>query len=180
MQEWEKLEQTEIKVGYRTVVLKKFRLANGGVKEFTTLNKVGAKTAATIALTEDNQVVIARQFRPGQERIFDELPGGVVDGDEAPEAAARRELLEETGYATDEDFIFLGTGAADCYTNAVSHFYLAKNCRKVAEQSLDEAEEIQPVLIPIKQLITNARTNQMGDPLAVLLAYEQLQELIDD
>jgi 8-oxo-dGTP pyrophosphatase MutT (NUDIX family) len=54
--------------------------------------------AAVVAITEEHRVLIVRQYRPAVERDTLELPSGIVDPGETPEAAARRELLEETGY----------------------------------------------------------------------------------
>ena len=54
--------------------------------------------AATVAITAEGQVVLVRQYRPAVETITLELPSGLVDAGERPEEAARRELLEETGY----------------------------------------------------------------------------------
>jgi ADP-ribose pyrophosphatase len=54
--------------------------------------------AAVVAITEEHRVLIVRQYRPALERDTLELPSGIVDPGETPEAAARRELLEETGY----------------------------------------------------------------------------------
>jgi len=54
--------------------------------------------AAVVALTEDQRVLAVRQYRPAVERHTIELPSGVVDPGETPAEAARRELLEETGY----------------------------------------------------------------------------------
>jgi ADP-ribose pyrophosphatase len=54
--------------------------------------------AAVVALTEDDQVLIVRQYRPAVERYTLELPSGLVDPGETPAEAAKRELLEETGY----------------------------------------------------------------------------------
>jgi 8-oxo-dGTP pyrophosphatase MutT (NUDIX family) len=54
--------------------------------------------AAVVALTEQQRVLIVRQYRPAVERDTLELPSGLVDAGETPEEAARRELLEETGY----------------------------------------------------------------------------------
>jgi ADP-ribose pyrophosphatase len=51
-----------------------------------------------VAVNTDDQLVLVRQYRPAIERVSLELPAGHVDPGEAPEAAARRELLEETGY----------------------------------------------------------------------------------
>ena len=54
--------------------------------------------AAVVAITEEQRVLIVRQYRPAVERDTLELPSGIVDPGETPEEAARRELLEETGY----------------------------------------------------------------------------------
>ena len=54
--------------------------------------------AAMLAYTEDRQVLCVRQYRPALERYTLELPSGIIDPGETPEQAARRELIEETGY----------------------------------------------------------------------------------
>src|SRR4051812_43082675 len=51
-----------------------------------------------IAVTPDDRIVLLRQFRHGAERVHVEIPGGMVDPGEDHATAARRELLEETGY----------------------------------------------------------------------------------
>jgi ADP-ribose pyrophosphatase len=61
-----------------------------------------ADYAATVALTEDERVVLVRQYRPAIERETLELPSGLVDPGENPLQTARRELLEETGYDAPE------------------------------------------------------------------------------
>ena len=54
--------------------------------------------SAVVALTDEQQVLIVRQYRPAVERYTLELPSGLIDPGETPAEAARRELLEETGY----------------------------------------------------------------------------------
>ena len=58
--------------------------------------------AAVVAITEDQRVLAVRQYRPAVERHTIELPSGLVDPGESPAEAARRELLEETGYEAAE------------------------------------------------------------------------------
>jgi 8-oxo-dGTP pyrophosphatase MutT (NUDIX family) len=57
---------------------------------------------AIVALTEDQRVLVVRQYRPALEQYTLELPSGLIDPGETPAEAARRELLEETGYHVDE------------------------------------------------------------------------------
>ena len=54
--------------------------------------------ATAFALTEDNKVLMVRQYRHGLGVISTELPGGVIDNNEQPADAVARELMEETGY----------------------------------------------------------------------------------
>lgn len=58
--------------------------------------------AAILAFTEDQQVLMVRQYRPAIERYSIELPSGIIDPGEEPAETARRELLEETGYEAAE------------------------------------------------------------------------------
>lgn len=53
---------------------------------------------SVVAFTEDERVVIVRQYRPAVEHHTLELPSGLVDPGETPQETAQRELLEETGY----------------------------------------------------------------------------------
>jgi ADP-ribose pyrophosphatase len=174
---WEKMSQVTQKVGYKMVTAKQFVLPDGRQAEFTTWGKPGADNVAVIALTPDGHVIVARQFRTGPEQVFDELPGGGAGTgiDLAVEAA--RELREETGYASDEVFDYLGPAYRDAYANETSHYFLARNCHKRTEPALDDTEFIETVLISVDELIRNATSGRMSDGVGVLMAYETLQGL---
>jgi ADP-ribose pyrophosphatase len=132
MKPWKRIEPTTVtKLGWRTVVTKTFQDNRGHIHNFDTVSTEGSRCAAVIALTEDNQAIITRQFRVGPEIILDELPGGGVGQDEDPQAAAERELLEETGYKL-KVMLDLGSYCRDAYTNETSHTFL----RLVAARSL--------------------------------------------
>jgi ADP-ribose pyrophosphatase len=177
MKTWKRIALAPpVKIGWRYLTRKVFRAPNGDEQEYYTYEKVDTRHGAVIAITEDKKVVIAEQFRPGPEAVMQELPGGVIDEGEDPQAGVMRELLEETGY-TSEQFEFLGLTIKDAYSNATTYFYLALNCRKVADQKLDSGEFVEVKLIDIAKLIANAKTGQMTDPAAVLLAYDNLKQL---
>jgi ADP-ribose pyrophosphatase len=157
MKRWQRLEPTIVKkFGYRTMVTKTFRLPDGTVKDYTTKDAEGSGAACVLALTTDNKVIVAHQFRPGPERMMDELPGGMIEAGETAEQAAWRELREETGYEPGE-LTYLGDVRYDAYTNSSRHYFFAINCRKVAEPSLDEGEFVTLKLITSSNLLKMPR-----------------------
>lgn len=176
MKAWKRIEPTVVsKVGYRTVISKTFVMPDGSVMSWDTLNGERARTAATIALTPDNQVIIAYQYRPGVEDFVYEIPGGAVDNGEEPAAAALRELEEESGYTSPNPLVLLGTSRKDAYTNSTAYFYMATGCMPTGTAKHQERGEFtETMLISVEELIDNARNNRMTDMEAVFFAYEQL------
>ena len=113
-----------------------------------------------IALTSDQQLVMVRQFRAGSRRDSLETPGGLLDAGEDPCAAGARELLEETGYAGDAPE-FLGTiyPIPALLSMRISTIVI-RNARPVAAPHLDQSEELELELVPVKEipvLITSGR-----------------------
>ena len=96
---------------------------------------------SAVALTEDNKVVMVRQYRHAIEETILEIPGGCVDDTDANyQDAIARELLEETGYEF-EHYEYLGKTSANRSTNNNwMHMYLATGGRKVQGQELDDNE----------------------------------------
>ena len=106
-----------------------------------------------MALTEDEQVILVEQYRYGIEAPTLELAGGVCDAGEAPLETAKRELLEETGYATDH-WVSLGKVSSNpAMQDNYTHSYLATRCIKVSEQKLDGNERIHVHLLPIHDFL---------------------------
>lgn len=181
MKAWQRIDDGKDikKVGYRTVVEKVFLMNDGDKMHASIGSPDGAKASIIIALTPDKQVVLARQFRCGPERVMEELPGGLVDPGETPEESAHRELREEVGYDSDE-FEYLGNAFINAWDNMVHYFYLATNCYQIHDGEPEKFEEIEIAKISIDQLITNAKTGKMTDIQAVMFAYDKLQAIKED
>jgi ADP-ribose pyrophosphatase len=174
---WKKISETSQKIGWRWITTKKFTDPAGVEQEYTTISRPGSQFIAVVALTKTGKVVIAKQYRPGPEAVFYELPGGIVDKDEDIAKAALRELSEETGYTSDDELYYLGKACRDAYTNDINHYFLAANCYKYREAHPDDGEFVEVEEITVKELLDNARSFKMSDSVAVLLAYDQLEAL---
>jgi 8-oxo-dGTP pyrophosphatase MutT (NUDIX family) len=134
-----------------------------------------------LALTAEGRVVLIKQYRHALGEICIEIPGGCVDEtDESIEAAAHRELFEETGYQFDS-IEFLGSVSPNPSTNTnLFHMFLARGGKKVANQQLDPNEEIEVMDVSIDELKSLIRGNKIVQSMHIscmLYGLEKLKEL---
>ena len=127
-----------------------------------------------MALTKDQQVILVEQYRYGLQAPTLELAGGVCDPGEHPLETSKRELLEETGF-TSEEWISLGKVSSNpAMQDNYTHSFLALNCEKVAEQKLDGNERIQVHLIPIEQFLDFVQSGVIDHSLVVATTAKYL------
>lgn len=98
-----------------------------------------------VALTADGEVVLVRQYRHGARALMTELPSGSVEAGETPEAAARRELAEETGLSA-SSMVRVGSAYANpaSHDNQV-HSFLAVGLAEADGRLHDPGEEVEVV-----------------------------------
>lgn len=134
-----------------------------------------------LPVTEQGEIVLVRQYRHGIQQSIIEIPGGCVDDTDASlEAAVRREMLEETGYSF-SSCDYLGKISPNPSTNDNwMHMFLARGGKKVQELRLDHNEEIEVVLVSLKELKRMLRENEIIQSLhvsTIMYALMKMEEL---
>lgn len=112
--------------------------------------------AAALALTADGQAVVVAQYRHGAGATSVELPAGVIDPTEDPATAARRELLEETGYVAETWQHLLTVDTEPARHTSRAHFYVALGARRAGDQRQEETEDIEVLSVPAADLVEMA------------------------
>jgi ADP-ribose pyrophosphatase len=122
-----------------------------------------------VPLTRDGQVVMVRQRRHGRDEETLELPGGMIDPEDAsPLEAARRELLEETGYGA-RAIESIGVIAPNpAMQSNRCHSFLARDVEKLGEPRLDGGEDIDVVLVPYREIPERVARGEITHALVVV------------
>ncbi len=134
--------------------------------------------SVVFAVTDDMRVLLVEGYKYGPDRVIVQLPAGYLEDGEAPEACARRELLEETGYTATE-WELLGTYCPDGNRGfGQAHFFLARHARQSHPAELDEQEALVVRTVPLSSVSDLLTSSELGELTAVAgigLALARLQ-----
>ena len=186
---WEEVRRTPI-VQNEWIDLREtaYRMPDGSISE--PYYSYSRRDYAVIAATDDEgRFICVRQYRHGIGEVTTEFPaggleredgqeysaGGKAPGTEDPMIAARRELLEETGYESDCWEHLLTIPASATINDNYAYIYRARNCRRVQAQDLDDTEFLNVELIKPEELENLVKTGgfqQSVHVMAWLLAKE--------
>ena len=137
------------------------RLPNGQeIDDFYTVTIRDA--AAIVAVDEKGNLILKNEYRYCYGRSLIEVPAGTFEANETDGlTVAKRELLEETGYVSDE-WQYLGeTVESSAKLTNYMHIYFANHCRKVSGQHLDATEELDVLVVPLKQAVDMVMDNEI-------------------
>jgi 8-oxo-dGTP pyrophosphatase MutT (NUDIX family) len=105
-----------------------------------------------IAETEGGEIVLVWQYRFGTDALSLEIPGGVIDPGEAPEAAALRELREETGYEASSIELLSVVEPNPALQNNRCYTYVARGVKATGTTAFDDLEDLEVALVPRRDL----------------------------
>ncbi len=157
----QRLERREIYSGrVIDLAVERLRLPNGSVCDMEMVHHRGA--AAVVPVDADGQVILVRQYRHAVGGWLLEVPAGKLDGGEAPDACAERELAEETGFAAGRlvplDWIWTTPGFSD----EKIWLFLAVDLTP-ARQSLEVDECLTVERLPFDEAVAQAARGEIRD-----------------
>ncbi len=178
---WERLgSERLIETAYFSLRSDRLRLPGGALKDpYYVIERPDA--AIIFPLTESGEeVVLVRQYRPPLGRMELGLPAGLVDEGEEPEAAARRELLEETGHSGGEWEALGVLASSPSLKDNHAHLFLARGVRETTAPDPDEHELVEVVRVPSGKLLELIQAGEIvssSGVAAIMLALHRLGAL---
>ncbi len=131
----------------------------------------------TIAITKDGRFIFVRQYRHGIGKTVNELCAGVVEEGEEPVDAAKRELLEETGFGGGNWTPWMTISAnASTHTN-LTHSFLATDVEQAGTQHLDKGEDIKVRIFTRDEVLEMLRQGEVWQSLMAAPLWKYFAEV---
>src|SRR5213593_558783 len=159
------LSSQPLREGWPPISEEEVELPSGARKRWIRMHF--GTSAAVLALTPQKQIVLTREYRHGLGRIVHSLPGGTAKDGESPEACARRELLEETGYQAPKLLALYAGNNLTAYLEGTLHLYFGRDCQ--ATERRPDPDEIQAVeRMSATQALARARAGEFESAVVTL------------
>lgn len=141
------------------------KLPNGHEATREVVEHSGA--VAIVALTEQDEVILVRQYRHAVGKVMLEIPAGKLEPGEQPEKCAHRELSEETGYHAKDLQLLFRFFSTPGFANEEMYLYLARGLT-CHNQHTDDDESIEIMRIPLKEVIKMIKTGEIFDAKTII------------
>lgn len=129
-----------------------------------------------IPITAADEVVMVRQYRHGASSLVLEIPGGLIEAGEEPQAAAIRECLEETGFAAERAYAMSALNPNPAIHAHRLHSFFARGVRRVAEIAQTPTEFTEVELVPLDRIAEYLRTGKIDHCLVAATLWQYLHE----
>jgi ADP-ribose pyrophosphatase len=123
-----------------------------------------------LPLLPDGRVLLERQFRYPNDRVFIEFPAGKIDPGEEALATAKRELEEETGYTASEWHFVCTIHNAIAYSDEHLDIFLARDLT-AGEARLDDGEFLELFSATVPELLEMVRKGEITDVKTIIGAF---------
>ena len=163
------------------VIRESIRFPNGKVvPDFYTVER--PTYAAVVSLLNNREIILVQQYRHGPRQTILNLPMGVIAKNEKPIAAARRELLEETGYLA-KNISLIGTFQNNpAFLRLKCHLFLAQKLTAKTKHVTDANEHTAMIRLPLEaalQKIFDGEIQDMTTVIGIFAAYMSVREKTD-
>lgn len=138
---------------------------SGAEQEFMVLDT--PSWVNVVPITTEGNVVLIRQYRHGIQDMTLEIPGGMIDEGEEPQAAALRELLEETGYVAERMRPLARVVPNPALQNNYLHLFVADGCRNTGKTQLDAFECIDVSETPLADIPELIRSGTISHAMVI-------------
>ena len=156
--------------------LDRVRLPNGKTAAREKISHPGA--VGIIPVTEDNNILLVRQYRYPVGKITIEIPAGKIDKDEAPEKCARREMAEEVGAAGGDLRLLSSFYTTPGFCDEVLHLYLATGF-SISANNLDQDEFLDIINMGLDEACEWIKEGRIKDS-KTIIAILMAKDIFDD
>lgn len=149
------------------------KMFDGTTQTFEAVKRIG--TTQIFVITENKKIIILSEEQPNIGK-FTSVPGGQIERNETPLEATKKELIEECGMESDNLSIWKISNSGG-KIDWESHYYIAKNCKKIQEPSPESAgEKIEIQELEFEEFITQTQTKDFRNKMLQLEIYKMIQE----
>jgi len=160
----------------KVVTLRKdtVRTGNGG----TAIREIveHAPVVVMVPVTADGEILLIRQFRKPVERVLFEVPAGLIEPGESIETAARREMVEETGYEPATMELLTSIYPSPGMTDELMHIFRVSDLQGsgIPTEPDDELETVRMSLSEARSMVTDGRIQDAKTVIGILLLDESI------
>lgn len=150
------------------VRVEEVELPNGKTASREIVHHNGA--VAVLAVTNEDKIVLVRQYRKPMDQIILEVPAGKLEGDEDPKACAERELIEETGFKAKDMKRIASFYTSPGFSDELVHLYRGRGLT-AGEAQPDEDEFVEVLYISLPEAKKYIETGEIKDAKTIMAIY---------